>query len=58
MHSQLSDLIIRKGWLHPNDLKKQIELDLKSADMAISIAGMNLFPIDTDRLGMFATPDK
>ncbi|MFE4811654.1 spore coat protein [Peribacillus simplex] len=58
LHGELSDLMIRKGWLYPNDVAKQVELDLKSADMAVSIAGMNLFPNDTDRLGMFATPNK
>ncbi|WP_458352378.1 spore coat protein [Peribacillus frigoritolerans] len=58
LHGELSDLMIRKGWLYPNDVDKQVELDLKSADMAVSIAGMNLFPNDTDRLGMFATPNK
>jgi len=58
LHGEVSDLMIRKGWLYPNDVNKQVELDLKSADMAVSIAGMNLFPNDTDRLGMFATPNK
>jgi len=58
LHGEISDLMIKKGWLYPNDVGKQVELDLKSADMAISIAGMNLFPNDTDRLGMFATPNK
>jgi similar to spore coat protein len=58
LHAELSDLMMEKGWLYPNNVGKQVELDLKSADMAISIGKMNLFPIDTDRLGMFATPNK
>lgn len=58
LHGKVSDLMIEKGWLYPNDIDKQIELDIKSADMAISIAEMELFPLDTDRLGTFATPDK
>jgi similar to spore coat protein len=58
LHGEISDLMISKGWLYPHDVGKQVELDLKSADMAVNIAGMNLFPNDTDRLGMFATPNK
>lgn len=58
LHEELSDLMIQKGWLYPNDVEKQIELDLKSADMALAIARMELFPIDTDRRGTFATPNK
>jgi similar to spore coat protein len=58
LHAEISDLMISKGWLYPNDIGKQVELDLKSAEMAISIARMRLFPNDTDRLGMFATPNK
>ncbi|KKI90121.1 spore gernimation protein GerQ [Bacillus sp. SA1-12] len=58
LHAELSDLMLNKGWLYPNDVGKQVELDLKSADNAVIIAGMNLFPNDTDRLGMFATPNQ
>ncbi|WP_017755511.1 spore coat protein [Calidifontibacillus oryziterrae] len=58
LHGEVTDLMIEKGWLYPNDVNKQIELDLKSADMAISIAKLELFPIDTDRLGTFATPNQ
>jgi similar to spore coat protein len=58
LHEEISSLMINKGWLYPHDVDKQVELDLKSADMAVSIAGMKLFPKDTDRLGMFATPNK
>ncbi len=58
LHEELSELMKQKGWLYPNDVEKQIELDLKSADMALAIARMELFPIDTDRRGTFATPNK
>ncbi|KIY23356.1 MULTISPECIES: spore coat protein [Mesobacillus] len=58
LHAEISDLMIEKGWFYPHDVGKQMELDLKSADMAISIGKMELFPMDTDRLGMFATPNK
>ncbi|MDQ0229281.1 spore coat protein [Metabacillus malikii] len=58
LHQEISELMIEKGWLYPNDLEKQIELDIKSADMALTIASMELFPTDTDRQGTFATPNK
>lgn len=58
LHAELSDLMISKGWLYSHDVGKQVELDLRSADMALDIAEMNLYPRDTDRLGMMATPNK
>lgn len=58
LHEELSNLMIKKGWLHPYEFKEQVPIDLKAAKTAIQIAELNLFPIDTDRLGMFATPDK
>lgn len=58
MHAEVSELMMNKGWLYPHDVGKQIELDLKSAEVALGIAEMTLFPNDTDRLGMFATPNK
>lgn len=58
LHGEISELMINKGWLYPKDVEKQIELDLKSAEMAVSIAEMELFPRDTDRRGTFATPNK
>ncbi|WP_147535520.1 spore coat protein [Bacillus marasmi] len=57
LHTEVTELMLNKGWLYPNDVNKQIELDLKSADMAITIANMELFPLDTDRRGTFATPN-
>ncbi|MCM2531331.1 spore coat protein [Neobacillus pocheonensis] len=58
LHTEISELMMKKGWLHPYDFKKQFPIDLKSAETAVQIAQLNLFPSDTDRLGMFATPDK
>ncbi|AST90223.1 spore coat protein [Sutcliffiella cohnii] len=58
LHSEVTELMLEKGWLYPRDLGKQMELDWKAADMALAIGEMNLFPIDTDRLGTFATPNK
>jgi similar to spore coat protein len=58
LHTEISELMIKKGWLHPYDFKEQFPIDLKSAKTAVQIAQLNLFPIDTDRLGMFATPNK
>jgi spore coat protein CotF len=58
LHGEISELMIKKGWLHPNNFKEQFPIDLKSAETAVQIAKLNLFPNDTDRLGMFATPNK
>ncbi|PLR83101.1 spore coat protein [Bacillus canaveralius] len=58
LHGEISELMMNKGWLHPYDINEQIPLDLISAETAVQIAGMTLFPNDTDRLGMFATPNK
>lgn len=58
LHTEISDLMVKKGWLHPHNLKEQFPIDLKSAETAVQIAQLNLFPNDTDRLGMFATPNK
>ncbi|WP_010283731.1 spore coat protein [Bacillus timonensis] len=58
LYEEATELMLEKGWLYPHDLGKQVELDIKSADMALAIANMTLFPIDTDRRGTFATPFK
>ena len=57
-NEELSNLMIRKGWLHPVNLEKQFQMDLESSNTASQIAGMDLFPGDTSRLGTFATPYK
>ncbi|MGJ7911545.1 spore coat protein [Neobacillus sp. LXY-1] len=58
LHTEVSNLMIKKGWLNPHNLKEQFPVDLKSAETAIQISELKLFPSDTDRLGMFATPNK
>lgn len=58
LHGEISELMMNKGWLHPYNVVEQFQLDMKSAQAAVSIAEMELFPGDTDRLGTFATPNK
>lgn len=58
MHDEITDLMIQKHWLHPYDVGEQFRMDLKSADTTMKIANLDLFPNDTARLGLFATPDK
>ncbi len=58
LHAEITDFMIKKGWLNPSDFKTQYEVDIKAAETAVQIAQMDLFPIDTDRRGMFATPNK
>lgn len=58
LHSDISNLMMKKGWLHPYNIKEQVPIDLKAAETAIQIAELNLYPNDTDRRGMFATPNK
>ncbi len=57
LHAQLSDLMISKGWLHPYDVNEQFHLDKISAQTALQIASLDLFPGNTSRLGTFATPN-
>jgi similar to spore coat protein len=58
LHTEISNLMIKKGWLHPHNFKEQYPIDLKAAETAVQIAELNLFPNDTDRLGMMATPNQ
>jgi len=57
LHEELTNLMMEKGWLYPHNPGKQMELDIKSMDMALAIGEMKLYPNDTDRLGTFATVD-
>jgi similar to spore coat protein len=57
LHEEISQLMINKGWLHPYNISEQFQLDIKSADTTVKIAGMKLFPDHTSRLGMFADLD-
>lgn len=58
MHEELSNLMIRKGWLNPVNLDRQFQMDLESSQTLSQIASLDLFPGDTSRLGNFATPEK
>ena len=53
LYFEISDLMIQKEWLHPVDIEAQKLLDIKSAENAINIAGLDLFPGITNRKGMF-----
>jgi similar to spore coat protein len=57
LHTQISELMISKGWFHPYNVTEQFKLDKMSAGAALQIAGLQLFPGDTSRLGTFATPN-
>jgi similar to spore coat protein len=58
IHEEISTLMINKGWLYPLNLEKQFQMDIESSQTAVQIASLDLFPGDTSRLGMFATPEK
>ncbi|MEJ9220978.1 spore coat protein [Paenibacillus glucanolyticus] len=59
LHQEITELMIRKKWFHPYELHEQYQLDQLSAKNTAMIAGMNLFPGDTSRKGMFdRTPDE
>jgi similar to spore coat protein len=58
LHGEISELMIKNKWLHPHNFKDQYPVDLKGAETAVQIAQLNLYPLDTDRGGMFATPNE
>ena len=59
MHQEITELMVQKKWFHPHDLGEQYQLDQLSANNTNMIANMNLFPVDTNRKGMFdRTPDE
>ncbi|HZG71185.1 MAG TPA: spore coat protein [Chondromyces sp.] len=57
MHDEVSKFMVEKGWLHPYNVNDQYKIDMKSANTALMIGKMNLFPGDTSRLGMMAQID-
>ncbi len=57
LHTEISDMMMQKGWFHPYNVKEQFKLDQISAKTSLRIAGLELFPGDTSRLGTFATPN-
>ena len=58
MHQEITELMINKKWFHPYELSEQYKLDQLSANNTLMIGKMNLFPVETNRKGMFdRTPD-
>jgi spore coat protein CotF len=58
MHQEITELMINKKWFHPYELSEQYKLDQLSANNTLLIGKMNLFPVETNRKGMFdRTPD-
>jgi spore coat protein CotF len=58
MHQEITELMVKKKWFHPHDLSEQYKLDQLSAKNTLMIANMDLFPVDSNRKGMFdRTPD-
>lgn len=58
MHEEISNLMISKGWLNPNDLNKQFQMDMESSRVAVQIASLDLFQGNTSIIGTFATLEK
>ncbi|MBU0446060.1 spore coat protein [Bacillus velezensis] len=59
MHQEITDLMVSKKWFHPHDLSEQYKLDQLSAKNTLMVGRMNLFPVETNRKGMFdRTPDE
>jgi spore coat protein CotF len=54
LQKEIAEFMVKKGWLHPYDPKAQFEIDMKAVEAALVIGGMNLFPQDTSRRGLFA----
>ena len=59
MHQEITELMINKKWFHPYELSEPYKLDQLSANNTLMIGKMNLFPVETNRKGMFdRTPDE
>ncbi|WP_416655912.1 spore coat protein [Bacillus amyloliquefaciens] len=59
MHQDITDLMVSNKWFHPHDLSEQYKLDQLSAKNTLMVGNMNLFPVETNRKGMFdRTPDE
>lgn len=54
--TEVIDLMMKKKWFHPYDVSEQKTLDLIAAQNAVDIAGLDLFPDDNNRKGLFPTP--
>src|SRR3954447_13737971 len=42
LHGEISDLMIKNGWLHPHNFQEQFPIDIKGAETAVQIAQLNL----------------
>lgn len=59
LHQEIAELMVRKKWFHPYELREQYQLDQLSARNTAEICRMKLFQGDTSRKGMFdRTPDE
>lgn len=58
LHERIYSLMMEKKWFHPYDVNDQFHMDMEASQTAVKIAGFELFPGDTSRLGTFATPNK
>lgn len=56
LHAALTALMQKKGWLKPYHVSEQFKLDEISAKTAMQLSNLELFPEETNRLGVFATP--
>lgn len=56
LYNEITELMKEKEWLKAYDLDEQKLLDIKSAENAISLAGLDLFPGDTNHKGLFPSP--
>jgi len=52
LHEEIYQLMIKKEWLFPEDIAKQIEQDTKIAQMTLNIADLKLFSNDIDKLSL------
>lgn len=58
LHEEIAQLMVDKKWFYPGEINKQLQIDMESSKTAVQISSLDLFPGDTSRLGMFATPEK
>ena len=58
LHAELVRLMLVKGWIRPYKVDEQLLLDNISAKTALQIVALDLFPVYTGRLGIFATPNE
>lgn len=58
LHTELTELMVRKKWFHPYELNEQYQLDQLSAKNTVMLGQMDLFHGNTSRKGIFdRTPD-